>query len=58
MIRAVPQGRMLLIDYVCEADEIYKTTDAFYGHRSSGTIWAISAATRKSSARWARSTGG
>ena len=31
MIRAVPQGRMLLIDYVCEKEEIYKTTDAFYG---------------------------
>jgi len=31
MIHAVPAGRMELIDYVCENQEIYKSTRAFYG---------------------------
>lgn len=31
MIHAVPAGRMVLIDYVCENQEVYKSTRAFYG---------------------------
>ncbi len=31
MIRAVPPGRMVLIDYVCENEEIFRSTKAFYG---------------------------
>ena len=31
MIRAVPPGRMVLIDYVCEDRELYRKTQAFYG---------------------------
>jgi alpha-N-acetylglucosaminidase len=31
MIHAVPAGRMELIDYVCENQEIFKSTKAFYG---------------------------
>ena len=31
MINAVPHGRMVLIDYVCENQEIFRTTQAFYG---------------------------
>jgi len=31
MIQAVPPGRMVLIDYVCENRELYKETKAFYG---------------------------
>jgi alpha-N-acetylglucosaminidase len=31
MIHAVPQGRMVLIDYVCENRELYRETQSFYG---------------------------
>jgi alpha-N-acetylglucosaminidase len=31
MINAVPRGHMELIDYVCESDELYRHTKAFYG---------------------------
>ena len=31
MIRAVPPGRMVLIDYVCENREMFRETKAFYG---------------------------
>ena len=31
MIHAVPAGRMELIDYVCENEEIFRNTKAFYG---------------------------
>jgi alpha-N-acetylglucosaminidase len=31
MIGAVPQGRMVLIDYVCENRELFRETKAFYG---------------------------
>src|ERR1035437_2156921 len=31
MIGAVPPGRMVLIDYVCENTEIFRQTKAFYG---------------------------
>ncbi len=31
MIDAVPPGRMVLIDYVCEDRELYRETQAFYG---------------------------
>lgn len=31
MINAVPHGRMVLIDYVCENQEIFRNTQAFYG---------------------------
>ncbi len=31
MIGAVPQGRMVLIDYVCENTELFRKTKAFYG---------------------------
>jgi alpha-N-acetylglucosaminidase len=31
MIHAVPAGRMELIDYVCENQEIFRSTKAFYG---------------------------
>ncbi|MGH7952784.1 MAG: alpha-N-acetylglucosaminidase, partial [Limisphaerales bacterium] len=31
MIGAVPQGRMILIDYVCENRELFRETKSFYG---------------------------
>jgi alpha-N-acetylglucosaminidase len=31
LCEAVPNGKMVLIDYVCEEREMYKTTDGFYG---------------------------
>ena len=31
MIHAVPQGHMVLIDYVCEKRELFRETKAFYG---------------------------
>lgn len=31
MIKAVPQGKMILIDYICENREMYRETKAFYG---------------------------
>jgi alpha-N-acetylglucosaminidase len=31
MIRAVPLGRMVLIDYVCENEEIFRVANNFYG---------------------------
>ncbi len=31
MIRAVPNGHMILIDYACENQELYRSTRAFYG---------------------------
>ena len=31
MIGAVPQARMVLIDYVCENRELFRETEAFYG---------------------------
>ena len=31
MIGTVPQGRMVLIDYVCENTELFRKTKAFYG---------------------------
>ena len=31
MIGAVPPGRMVLIDYVCENTELFRKTKAFYG---------------------------
>jgi alpha-N-acetylglucosaminidase len=31
MIHAVPQGRMVLIDYVCENRELFRETKSFYG---------------------------
>ena len=31
MIDAVPEGRMVLIDYVCENSELFRKTKAFYG---------------------------
>lgn len=30
MLRAVPQGKMILLDYYCEKKEIWKITDAFF----------------------------
>lgn len=30
MIRAVPEGRMMLLDYFCEKTEIWRMTDAFF----------------------------
>lgn len=37
MIHAVPQGRMVLIDYVCEDIELFRETKSFYG---APFIWA------------------
>jgi alpha-N-acetylglucosaminidase len=31
LCEAVPKGRMVLIDYVCEEQEFYRATDSFYG---------------------------
>ncbi len=31
MLSAVPNGKMILLDYFCEKAEIWRTTDAFYG---------------------------
>ena len=31
MINAVPHGRMVLIDYVCEENELFRDTKGFYG---------------------------
>ncbi len=31
MINAVPRGRMVLLDYVCEKQELFRETRAFYG---------------------------
>lgn len=31
MIHAVPKGRLVFLDYVCEEVEFYKSTDNFYG---------------------------
>lgn len=31
MLNAVPQGKMMLLDYYCEYTEVWKRTDAFYG---------------------------
>jgi len=31
MVKAVPQDKMILLDYFCEKMELWKTTDAFYG---------------------------
>lgn len=30
-LRAVPQGKMILLDYFCDNTEIWKTTESFYG---------------------------
>lgn len=31
MLRAVPQDKMMLLDYYCEYTEVWRRTDAFYG---------------------------
>ncbi|WP_420323063.1 alpha-N-acetylglucosaminidase [Flagellimonas sp.] len=31
MVRAVPQDKMMLLDYFCENEEVWKMTDSFFG---------------------------
>jgi alpha-N-acetylglucosaminidase len=31
LVRSVPQGKMLLLDYFCENTEVWSTTESFYG---------------------------
>ncbi len=32
MLQAVPRGKLILLDYACEEDELYRKTQSFYGH--------------------------
>jgi alpha-N-acetylglucosaminidase len=38
LCEAIPKGKMVLIDYVCEEKEVYKSTEKFYG---ASFLWDI-----------------
>ncbi|MES2775094.1 MAG: alpha-N-acetylglucosaminidase [Bacteroidota bacterium] len=38
LCEAIPKGKMVMIDYVCEEDELYKRTEQFYG---ASFLWDI-----------------